>query len=196
MDSVDGLLKRLEQLNDIGASLSKERDITCLLERILMAAKAITNADGGTLYRMLEDGQTLRFEILRTDSLHIAMGGTSGSTITFPDLPLQDEAGAPNDSLVAAYAAIHLETVNIADAYTEPNFDFAGTRLFDERTGYRSKSFLAVPMKDHEGEVIGVLQLINAQAPGTQQVVSFSSTDQSLAESLASQAAIALKIAC
>lgn len=192
MDSVDSLLKRLEQLNDIGASLSKERDITRLLERILLAAKAITNADGGTLYRMLEDGRTLRFEILRTDSLQIAMGGTSGTPISFPDLPLQDENGAPNDSLVAAYAAIHNQTVNIADAYTEPNFDFSGTRQFDQRTGYRSKSFLAVPMKNHEGEVIGVLQLLNARAPNTADVVPFSSSDQSLAESLASQAAIAL----
>lgn len=192
MDSVDGLLKRLEQLNDIGASLSKERDITRLLEHILLAAKAITNADGGTLYRMVDDGQALRFEILRTDSLNIAMGGTSGSPISFPDLQLREESGAPNDSLVAAYAAIHNQTVNIADAYTAPNFDFSGTRKFDRRTGYRSQSFLTVPMKNHEGEVIGVLQLINAQAPDTKEVVSFSSSDQSLAESLASQAAIAL----
>lgn len=192
MDSVDGLLKRLEQLNDIGASLSKERDITRLLEHILLAAKAITNADGGTLYRMVDDGQALRFEILRTDSLNIAMGGTSGSPISFPDLQLREEGGAPNDSLVAAYAAIHNQTVNIADAYTAPNFDFSGTRKFDRRTGYRSQSFLTVPMKNHEGEVIGVLQLINAQAPDTKEVVPFSSSDQSLAESLASQAAIAL----
>ncbi len=192
MDSVNDLLKRLEQLNDIGASLSQERDITRLLEHILLAAKSITNADGGTLYRVLEDGQALRFEILRTDSLHIAMGGTSGNAISFPNLSLRDEKGAPNDSLVSAYAAIHRQTVNIADAYTEPNFDFSGTRLFDQRTGYRSKSFLAVPMKDHEGEVIGVLQLINAQAPDTHEIVSFSSSDQSLVESLASQAAIAL----
>ncbi len=192
MDSADDLIKRLEQLNDIGAALSRERDITRLLEYILIAAKTITNADGGTLYRMTENGQSLRFEMLRTDSLNIAMGGTSGSAISFPDLPLYDGAGAPNDSLVAGYAAIRVQTVNIADAYSEPNFDFSGTRRFDERTGYRSKSFLAVPMKDHEGEVIGVLQLINAQAPGSKEVVAFSSADQSLAESLASQAAIAL----
>ncbi len=192
MDSVENLLKRLEQLNAIGVSLSRERDITRLLETILLAAKTITNADGGTLYRMMDDGKTLRFEILRTDSLNIAMGGTSGVAINFPNLPLRDDKGAPNDSLVAAYAAIHSQTVNIADAYTEANFDFSGTRRFDERTGYRSQSFLAVPMKDHEGEVIGVLQLINAHKPGTQEVVPFSLADQSLAESLASQAAIAL----
>lgn len=192
MDTVEDMLKRLEQLNDIGAALSRERDITRLLEHILLAAKAITNADGGTLYRMREEGQSLRFEMLRTDSLGIAMGGTSGSAISFPDLPLQVEGGGPNDSLVAAYAAIHLQTVNVVDAYTEPNFDFSGTRRFDERTGYRSQSMLAVPMKDHEGTVIGVLQLINAREPGSENVVSFSSADQSLVESLASQAAIAL----
>ena len=192
MDSVEDLLKRLEQLNAIGVSLSKERDITRLLETILLAAKTITNADGGTMYRMMEDGKSLRFETLHTDSLNIAMGGTSGVAINFPNLPLLDDAGAPNDSLVAAYAAIHNQTVNIGDAYTEANFDFSGTQRFDERTGYRSQSFLAVPLKDHDGEVIGVLQLINAQRPGTPEVVPFSSADQSLAESLASQAAIAL----
>ena len=192
MDSVEDLLKRLQQLNDIGASLSRERDITRLLETILLAAKTITNADGGTLYRMMDDGKSLRFEILRTDSLNIAMGGTSGVTIDFPNLPLQDDKGAPNDSLVAVYAAIHSQTVNIADAYTEASFDFSGTRHFDEGTCYRSQSLLAVPLKDHEGEVIGVLQLINAQRHGSRDVVPFSSADQSLAESLASQAAIAL----
>ena len=180
MDSIEDLLLRLEQLNAIGVALSKERDITHLLESILVAAKTITHADGGTLYRVTEDGQALRFEIIKTDSLKIAMGGTSGKSIDFPNLPLQDADGQPNDSLVAAYAAIHRQTVNISDAYTEPNFDFSGTRQFDIRTGYRSQSFLAVPMKDHEGDVIGVLQLINAKRGHTGEVVSFSTADQSL----------------
>jgi HD-GYP domain-containing protein (c-di-GMP phosphodiesterase class II) len=192
MDSSSDLFRRLEQLNEIGAALSKERDINRLLETILIAAKTITHADGGTLYRMTEDGRALRFEILRTDSLHIAMGGTTGKAINFPNLPLTNDEGESNDSMVAAYAAIHDKTVNIADAYTEAGFDFTGTRSFDERTGYRSQSFLTVPMKNHEGEIIGVLQLINALDPETHQVTPFSTADQSLAESLASQAAIAL----
>jgi HD-GYP domain-containing protein (c-di-GMP phosphodiesterase class II) len=192
MDSVEDLLRRLEQLNSIGTALSKERDITRLLESIVLAAKTITHADGGTLYRMSEDGKALRFEILRTDSLGIAMGGTSGNPINFPDLPLYTEQGANNDSMVAAYSAIHKQTVNIADAYTAENFDFSGTRRFDERTNYRSQSFLSVPLKDQDGEVLGVLQLINARHPELGTVLSFSSADQSLAESLASQAAIAI----
>ena len=192
MNSVDALLRRLEQLNAIGAALSKERDISCLLERILLAAQSITQADGGTFYRTTEDGKALRVEILRTDSLQIAMGGPGGKPIVFPDLPLYKVDNQPNDALVAAYCAIHNQTVNIADAYNEADFDFSGTRLFDARTGYRSKSFLAVPMKDHDGCVIGVLQLINAMDVATGAVRSFSAADQSLAESLASQAAIAV----
>jgi HD-GYP domain-containing protein (c-di-GMP phosphodiesterase class II) len=192
MDNPSDLFRRLEQLNAIGAALSKERDINRLLETILIAAKTITHADGGTLYRMTEDGKALRFEILRTDSLDIAMGGTTGNVINFPNLPLSNDKGEANDSMVAAYAAIHDKTVNIADAYTEAGFDFSGTRSFDERTGYRSQSFLTVPMKNHEGEIIGVLQLINAVDPRSKKVTPFSSADQSLAESLASQAAIAL----
>jgi HD-GYP domain-containing protein (c-di-GMP phosphodiesterase class II) len=191
-DPNQGLLRRLEQLNEIGAALSKERDIHRLLETILVAAKTITNADGGTLYRVTEDGNALRFEIVRTDSLKIARGGTTGEAINFPNVPLHDEDGQPNDGMVAAYAAIHERTVNIVDAYAHEGFDFSGTRRFDERTGYRSQSFLTVPMKNHDGEVIGVLQLINAMDRDTKEVVAFSLADQSLAESLASQAAIAL----
>lgn len=191
-DSVAGLLKRLEKLNEIGVSLSGERDIALLLEHILLEAKSITRADGGTLYRMLEDGRTLRFEILRTDSLNIAMGGTSGNAINFPDISLVID-GKPNDKLVAAYSAIHGVTVNIEDVYGDHDgFDFSGTRVFDERSGYRSKSFLTVPMRDHHGNVIGVLQLINSIAPTTGEVRAFSGADQQLVESLGSQAAIAL----
>ncbi|CAN7537320.1 GAF domain-containing protein [Acidovorax sp. LjRoot66] len=191
-ESTVHLFRRLEQLNGIGAALSRERDIDRLLENILEAAKAITGADGGTLYSVTEDQTALRFEIVRTDSLDIRLGGTTGRPIDFPQLPLRNADGTPNDSLVAAYAAIHDRTVNVADAYTEEGFDFSGTRLFDQRTGYRSQSFLTVPMKNHDRELIGVLQLINARDPETGEVTEFSTADQSLAESLASQAAIAL----
>ena len=192
MDTIEDLFRRFERLNEIGAALSHERDINRLLENILVAAKTITHADGGTLYRVTEDERSLRFEIVRTDSLKIAMGGTSGNPIPFPLLPLRTESGEENNSMVAAYAAIQQKTVNIADAYEAEGFDFSGTRKFDERTGYRSQSFLTVPMKNHENAVIGVLQLLNSIDPDTGKVTPFSAADQRLAESLASQAAIAL----
>jgi HD-GYP domain-containing protein (c-di-GMP phosphodiesterase class II) len=192
METIEDLFRRLEQLNEIGAALSKERDIERLLERILLAAKDITHADGGTLYRMTEDRRALRFAILHNDTLKVDQGGTSRTPIALPDLPLADAHGHPNYSLVAVYAALKARTVNVADAYSERGFDFSGTRSFDEHSGYRSKSFLTVPMMDHEGEVVAVLQLINALDRQTGAVQPFTAADQRLVESLASQAAIAL----
>lgn len=187
----DDLLQRLEELNRVGVSLSKEKDINRLLENILIAAKNIVNADGGTLYRMVDD-RSMKFEIIRTDSLNIAMGGTTGEEIPFYPIVLYDDAGNPNNSMVVAYAVLHDQTINIADAYTEQGFDFTGTKSFDQKTGYRSKSFLTIPMKNHENEIIGVLQLINAKDRASGEIIAFSATDEQLAESLASQAAIAL----
>ena len=184
------VLSKLEYLNAIGIALSQERDTNRLLETILVAAKNLTRADGGTLYRLVDD--KLHFEIMKNDSLSISMGGTSGNAIPFYPIPLHDKDGSPNLTMVAAYVAINDRTVNIADAYTEEGFDFSGTRNFDKRTGYRSTSFLTVPMKNHEGEIIGVLQLINATDAATGTVTVFSDEDRRLAESLASQAAIAL----
>ncbi len=191
MAIVDDLFKRLEQLNAVGAALSQERDINALLEKILLAAKGITNADGGTLYRLI-DGEILQFEIVLNDSLGIMLGGTSGKPITFYPIKLYDEGGTANRTMVAAYAALTGDTVNIADAYTADGFDFSGTRNFDKKTGYRSTSFLTIPMRDHENEIIGVLQLLNRLDPASGKVTEFSDADQRLAESLASQAAIAL----
>ena len=195
METVEDLFRRLEQLNEIGAALSQEKDIDHLLEKILLAAKTITRAAGGTLYVLepSDEGPRLRFAIVRNESLGITMGGTTGNPKpTFYPVHLYGKDGKPNNQMVAAYAALTGKTVNIADAYAEEGFDFSGTRNFDKKTGYRSKAFLTVPMKDHQGEIIGVLQLINSMDPATNEIGPFSYSDQRLAESLASQAAIAL----
>jgi HD-GYP domain-containing protein (c-di-GMP phosphodiesterase class II) len=180
-----------QRLIEIGIALSAERNHDRLMENILIEAKTIANADGGTLYLLKNENQ-LEFAIMRTDSLNIAMGGTTGKTIDFPPLNLYDENGEANMANIANYAAITKESVNIKDAYQSQKFDFSGTRKFDEGSGYRSKSFLTVPLKNHEGDVIGVLQLLNAQHPKTGEVVPFSEHIQPLIEALASQAAVAL----
>jgi HD-GYP domain-containing protein (c-di-GMP phosphodiesterase class II) len=194
LETVEDLFRRLEQLNEVGAALSQEKDIDHLLEKILLAAKAITRAAGGTLYVLepSDEGPRLRFAIMRNEAMGIAMGGTTGNPIPFYPVHLYGKDGTPNNQMVAAYTALTGKTVNIADAYSEEGFDFSGTRNFDRKTGYRSKAFLTVPMKNHESEIIGVLQLINSIDPVTNEIGPFSHSDQRLAESLASQAAIAL----
>jgi len=184
-------IERFAKLNAIGIALSAERDLKSLIELIVMGAKSLANADGGTLYIVTED-QKLKFEIMITDSLDIKMGGTTGKPIPFAPIPLYHSDRTPNSSMIAAYSAINHQTINIHDAYTADGFDFSGTRAFDQKTGYRSKSFLTVPMKNHENEIIGVLQLINAIDAKTQAIIPFSEQSQHLAESLASQAAVAL----
>jgi GAF domain-containing protein len=95
-------------------------------------------------------------------------------------------------SNVSAYAALTGKSVKIDDVYASEEFDFTGPRNYDRRTGYRSRSMLVVPMKDREGSVIGVLQLINAVDPETGEICAFSDDVLGLAEALASQAAVAL----
>jgi HD-GYP domain-containing protein (c-di-GMP phosphodiesterase class II) len=185
------LLKRLEQLNTIGVALSAERDNKRLLEMILLGAQEITNADGGTLYTITDD-KRLKFEIMSNKTLKLAMGGTTGKEIPFLPIPMYLDDGSPNLTTVAAYATLNDKAVNIKNVYQTQDFDFTGTRKFDEKTGYHSQSFLTIPMKNHEEEVIGVLQLINAIDIDTHEIIPFSQANQSLVESLASQAAVAM----
>ena len=193
--AVKTYIKDLEQqilnLANIGLALSKEKDMNRLLEMILLEAKRITNSDGGTLYMMTDDGR-LRFEIMMTDSLDFHMGGTSGKDIPFYPVKLYTDEGEPNKSMIAAYVGLTGETVNITDAYKAKGFDFSGTKMFDEKTNYRSKSFLTVPLKNHEDEIIGVLQLLNAQHHKSKNIISFTSEIQKMVEALASQAAVAI----
>ena len=185
------LEQQIQNLSQIGLALSKERDMSKLLEMILLEAKRISNSDGGTLYMMTDD-KRLKFEIMMTDSLDFHMGGTSGKDIPFYPVKLFDDNGEPNNSMVAAYVGLSGETVNIQDAYKAKGFDFSGTKMFDDKTGYHSKSFLTVPLKNHEDEIIGVLQLLNAQTNKTKKIIEFSPDIQSKVEALASQAAVAI----
>ncbi|MBL4748139.1 MAG: GAF domain-containing protein [Magnetovibrio sp.] len=196
------------KLIEIGIALSAERDHNRLLETILVEAKNLCKADGGTLYlcgsmvdrddepepvfEFESDGKFLKFVIMRTDSLGIAKGGTTGEDIPFPPIRVYNsETGEANHQNVASHVAVSGETVNIQDVYEESGYDFTGPRKFDESTGYRSKSFLNVPLKNHSGEVIGVLQLLNAKDDAGESIA-FHSNIVPLIEALASQAAVAI----
>ena len=190
-----GKLQRLSHdLQDVilplGISLSTEKDVDRLLERILLEAKSLCAADAGTLYVRTKD-ERLQFSIMLTDSLGIALGGTTGKPIPFAPLRLFDpESGAPNHRNVATHVALTAKSVNIADIYNTKAFDFTKTREFDQRNNYRSVSTLTVPLKNNVDQVIAVLQLLNALNPATGSVVEFDSYHQLVVESLTSQAAV------
>ena len=170
---------RLRRLNEIGAALSLERDLHALLDRILLEARRFTGADAGTLY--LVRGTDLTFEVAQNDTLTLANESTD-----MPPVPL-DEMSA------SGYCAVTGETLNIDNVYAEDTpLAFVGPRQYDAMTGYRTESMLVVPMRDHEDQITGVLQLLNAKEPSTGDIRAFPRADEALVLSLASQAAVSV----
>ena len=186
-----GSIEDYRSFAQIGIALSAEKNITRLLEMIMNEAKAFSNADAGTLYIMDEDKKHLCFNIMYNDTMNIQMGGTSGLTINLPHVPLYVN-GNPNHANVSSYAALTGKIVKIKDVYKTKGFDFSGAKAYDQKTGYRSKSMLVIPMKNHEMEIIGVLQLLNAKDPDLGITTEFSRSCVELIAALASQAAVAL----
>ncbi|MEY4546699.1 MAG: hypothetical protein RL685_2894, partial [Pseudomonadota bacterium] len=185
-------LGRLELLHRISLALSSEKNRDRLIETILIEAQTLCHADGGTLYLRNERDQ-LRFAILRNDTLQLSLGGTTGQAIELPPLSIRDPVtGKPNHANVASFAACTQKSINIADAYAAVGFDFSGMMEFDRRHGYRSTSFLTIPLQSSEGRVLGVLQLINARDRETGRVQPFGAQEQHIVEALASHAGIAI----
>jgi HD-GYP domain-containing protein (c-di-GMP phosphodiesterase class II) len=190
-ESGDKHIGQIRKLTRIGMALSAERNIDRLFEMIVEEAREFTGADGGTLYITSDDEAELKFAIVQTETLNVRMGGTGGQ-ITWKPVQLRNPDGTPNHGNVSAHVALTANTINIRDVYDAGDFDFQGTRRFDAQTGYRSKSMLVVPMKNHENDIIGVLQLLNARNDEHSEVIPFSPECQEMTESLASQAAVAL----
>jgi len=182
--------EKLARLVDLGIAMSAERDGNRLMEMVLLGAKELTNADGATIYTRSDD-DILHFQMLRNDTLEMAFGGTSGNKVGMPSVPLFDDQGRPNHDHVVSHAVHSQQTVLIDDAY-DSDFDFSGTRAIDDRNQYQSRSFMTVPLKPRGGEIIGALQLINARAPETGDIVPFPANIQRFIEALAAQAATAL----
>jgi len=194
----------IQELNQIGAALSAEHDTGALLEMILTKMREITSADAGSLYlaepvptqlpaeqgeRRKQVRRRLRFKLAQNDAV---------------ELKFRETVMEVNERSIAGYVAKTGEGVSLEDAYhLPPEVPFTFNRQFDEESGYRSKSVLAIPMKDQHGEVVGVVQLINGKRDWearldsvtavAAQVVPFTRQQQAIAESLASQAAVALE---
>ncbi|MGH9509426.1 MAG: GAF domain-containing protein, partial [Terriglobales bacterium] len=207
-------VREISELNQIGAALSAEHDTEKLLDLILTKSRAITQSDAGALYiveaaeseaevsapaadesgkliirQHREPRKRLRFKLVQNDSVAV---------------PFREVTMEISPKSIAGYVALTGETVNIADAYhLPPNVPYTINRKFDDDSGYRTKSILAVPMRNQKDEIVGVVQLINAKrdrrvrldsvAAVAAQVVHYTMRMQEIAASLASQAAVALE---
>lgn len=180
-----------KRLIHIAQALSAEQETELLLERILEEARSITRADGGTLYYRTEDDM-LDFAIVRTESLNMAYGGSAKKIPVLEPIALyNEETGEPNYTVQAVYAVLKKKPINIADVYDADGFDFAGTKQFDITFNYRTQSVITIPMVNHKGDVLGCLQLVNAQDEHGN-TIPFSKETQEITQALASQAAIIL----
>jgi len=188
----DQVLPELTELARIGLALSHEKDLAALLELIVTTARSLTRADAGTLYIVDNAAHQLQFKILQNDTAKININAVRDHDAPIPPPVPMYVDGAPNNGNVSSYVGLTGETVNIADVYSAKGFNFTGVKKYDEVSGYHSTSMLVIAMKNHEEQIIGVLQLLNARTANSDAVVRFSDRDAVLVSSLASQAAVAL----
>lgn len=188
MEKEKHLLKHVQALTKIGIALSAEKDINNFFKLVLDEAIRFTNADGGTIYTLSEDKKALDFKIICTISMNLRLG--MADTAKWPSVPLYDDKENKLFKNFASYVAHTGEAISVEDAYNQEIFDNSGTRKYDRSNNYHSKSMAAIPMKDHENELLGVIQLINAMDKKGN-IVNFNEEHITMLTSLASQAAIA-----
>ena len=182
------LLRQVKALTRIGIALSGESDINNFFKLVLEEAIKFTNADGGSLYTLSEDKQALDFTIIFTKSMNLNLG--MADTAKWPSVPLYDKKGKRIFKNFASYVAHTGKPSSVGDAYNQDIFDNSGTKDYDKNNNYHSESMAAIPMKDHENELLGVIQLINAY-DDEGNITHFTEEHLTMLTSLASQAAIA-----
>ena len=176
----------ISKLNSIGVSLATQSDVSSILQNILLNIKEFTNADGGTIY--IAYGDKLTFKHVLNDTLNIIQNDSDDLDDVWNYLEINEE----NQNMVAVKCALTKEIIKIDDVQNNKIFDFTGTKAFDAKTGYLSKSMLVIPMIGDDNTLVGVLQLINKLDICTREILGFTKDDENLAHSLASQASVAV----
>lgn len=183
-------LNHINQLTKIGKSLSSETDLDRIFDLILDEGISFTNADAATIYMVSDDAQALEFELVYNASMNKRDGGSRGP-VGWPAIKLFNEDGSPKLSHIVTSVYHRKETLAFDDVYETKDYDITGTLNTDKTYGYRCKSMITIPLMNHEEEVLGVMQFINAMDED-RQIISFTEEHVTMLQSLASQAAIAL----
>ncbi len=174
--------ERMRQLSDIALSLSTRIEFAELLETILREARRLAGCEAGSLYLIDEEGDDapqLVFKLAQNDVVDVPFVETR--------LPLTPTS-------LAGYVALSGETLDIPDAYQIPSGQpYSFNRSFDEEMGYRTRSMLVIPMRDHRDRIVGVLQFINRLDPFQSDPVPFGEEIGELLRAVASQAAVSIQ---
>ncbi len=180
--------KSLKSLNAIGRKLSLNQNLDEFFQFFTDEIMKLTNSDAATLYLLNERTKSLKFKVIKNKTLNISF---DSSNIPWDDLPIYDKNGRKNLRMMATSCALTKEPIYVDDVYQSDEFDFSGTKEFDKKTTYKTRSMVCVPLLNHEMHVIGVLQLLNKMSQNNR-VIPFGQDDKELAQSLGSQIAILL----
>lgn len=189
MDPILSGINHIDQLTKIGIALSAEKDLDVFFKLVLEEAIAFSHADAGSIYTVSKDKKQLDFQILCTISKNVRLGRADVSK--WPSVKLYDSQKQKRLKNFVAHVFHTKQTLCLDNVYDQDVFDNSGTKKYDKANNYKSKSMLAIPMKNHENEVLGIIQLINS-IDYNFNITSFTDSHVKMLTSLASQAGIAL----
>jgi len=176
--------EKLQRIIQIGIEVAQIKDLDILLEKILSEARILVNADAGSIY--IKEDNTLKFSYTQNETLRRRIGPGKKLIYTTFIMPITYKS-------IAGSVALSGELLNIADAYKiPPTSSYSHNRSYDEKAGYETHSMLTVPLKNNRSEIIGVLQLINAQDQ-KKKIIPFSGEDELLIKPFAMYAAVAIE---
>ncbi len=177
--------EKLRKVIELGLIVSQIKDIDLLLEKVLREARSFTNADAGSIY-IRENGQ-LRFRYAQNDTMVQQLPPGKKLPYTTFTVPI-------DSSSISGYVATHGTILNIADVYDlDEQYPFSFNRSYDDITGYRTRSMLTIPLQNFRGEVIGVLQLINAKDETDGTTIPFAAQDEEIIVYYAGNATAAIE---
>ena len=181
------MLSEKEKLNAVmrlGVGLAEVKDVDVLLERILLEARQLTNADAGSIY--IKEADKLKFSYTQNETQQKKLPPGRKLIYSTFSIPI-------NNQTISGYVANTGEALNIPDAYTlRAGLPYSFSRSYDDLSGYRTQSMMTFPLKTNRGDTIGVLQLINAKNAGGK-VIAFSKKDEPLILHFSNMAAVAIE---
>ena len=176
--------EKLESIASLGIELNKINDLDILLERVLFRARQWVNADAGSIY--INDGENLNFVYTQNDTLQSQL--SEGEKLIFSTFSIPI-----NDKSIAGYVALTGQALNLSDVYNLPaDVSYHFSSQFDQASGYKTTSVLTIPLKTSKGNILGILQIINAQDE-KKKVIPYTKDDEKIMYHFAGIAAIALE---
>ena len=178
--------EKVDKLTYLGIELNQVRDLDILMERVLECARSFVNADAGSIYIRNKDEDTLQFTYTQNDTLQERLPKGEKLIYATFTLPINKES-------ISGYVATTGQLLNIPDVYQiESTAPYHFGKQFDEESGYQTRSVITVPLETRRGDILGILQIINAQDEN-KKIIPFTDSDEKLMLHFASTAAVALE---